>query len=167
MSPQSTQVDTEQRPGHGEEELAVHIAAAGIRDVEESGAVRPATSKPFYVLLVLITFVAATLSRSPSAAVHNTPVPGTPQIDPSTEATMSERWLFSKRWSCHKPNQKCGPKGCWNRDEHLCCSQPDGKYGSCSKSKGEECCGKMCCSEGTECRKNKDYLCYPNDSSSG
>jgi hypothetical protein len=169
MTPQSTQVTTEERPGRVEEEIAVHIAAAGVvRDViEESGAVRPATSKLFYLFLILITFVAGILSPSSSAAANNTPVPGIPQTDPSTEATMSKKWLFNKRWSCHEPNRKCGPKGCWNQDEHLCCSQPEGKYGLCSKRKGEECCGEMCCSEGTECRKSKDYLCYPKDSSSG
>jgi hypothetical protein len=168
-SPQATQVLKGEQ--QDEEEVAVHIAtAAVIRGVvEESGAVRPATPKFLYVFVMLITFVTAMLSPRPSGAANDTPIPGIPQSDPSTSATISTSWLFGERWSCHEPNKKCGSKGCFNPDEHVCCSQPDRKYGLCSKSKGEECCGRMCCSEDTECRKNgKDevYLCYPKGSSS-
>jgi hypothetical protein len=132
-------------------------AAGGAGHHKKKGnAARPTAPTLFYVFLLLIPFIAANLS--PSLPVANNHVP---QTSPSTQATTFKRWLFGKRWSCHKPNQNCGSSGCWDPAVHFCCNQPDGHYGLCAASKGEVCCGKSCCSENTECRNEGDFLCYP------
>jgi hypothetical protein len=162
---QTNDMSKQEQPGNlDEEELTVHTNTAGAaRDVPKEGsAARPATPKLFALLLFLMSFVAGDLAPSLPLVGRHLPVAGIPQADLSTKA-MSKRLLLGKRWSCHKPNQNCGSSGCWDPAEHSCCNRPDGKYGLCSASKGEACCGTMCCSKNTECRNDGDYLCFPKN----
>jgi hypothetical protein len=143
-------------------------AAAGAarnRPHKKGNAARPTTPTLFYMFLLLTPFVAANFPSSLPRANDYGPIAGARQTDPSTKATTNKRWLFGKRWSCHKPNQNCGSSGCWDPASQFCCNQPDGHYGLCAASNGESCCGKMCCPENTECRNEGDFLCYPKNSS--
>jgi hypothetical protein len=167
-------LDEETRPGNGESKVVVPAAAAAAaaaagaaraRPHKKGSAARPTTPSLFYMFLLLMPFVAANLSPSLLEADRYGPVAGVPQTDTSTEATTNKRWFFEKRWSCHKPNQNCGSSGCWDPASDFCCNQPDGKYGLCAASKGEVCCGKMCCPENTEYHNEGDFLCYLKNSS--
>ncbi|KAF2829016.1 hypothetical protein CC86DRAFT_436669 [Ophiobolus disseminans] len=139
---------------------AVAGAAAGANGSKKKsmGAARPSFPTILYFFLLLIPFFtligwAKTTPTTYYQAITNG---GVPQLAPERATS-----LF-KRWSCHEPKRKCGEEGCFLPATHQCCQAPDGKYGMCESSKGEVCCGSMCCASGTECRAAQtDYLCVP------
>jgi hypothetical protein len=117
----------------------------GHHDGKKGSASRP----PISILISFTTATSASVAGAPQRSLL-------PKTSPATHN-------LSKRWSCHKPKQDCGSKGCWDPAAQFCCQQPSGDYGTCAADKGEVCCGTMCCPKDYECRTKGDYLCVPKD----